>query len=56
MLANRLHAGFVSLHKPSKLPSKRLSETYDLEYGTDTFQIHIDAIEKAIGCLYIMMY
>ncbi|SEL29067.1 adenine phosphoribosyltransferase [Maribacter orientalis] len=46
MLANRLNAGFVPIRKPGKLPSTTLSETYDLEYGTDTLEIHIDAIEK----------
>ena len=46
MLANKLNAGFVPIRKPGKLPSATLSETYDLEYGTDTLEIHIDAIEK----------
>jgi adenine phosphoribosyltransferase len=46
MLADRLGAGFVPIRKPGKLPSKTLSETYDLEYGTDSLEIHIDAIEK----------
>ena len=46
MLACKLNAGFVPIRKPGKLPSTTLSETYDLEYGTDTLEIHIDAIEK----------
>ncbi|APQ18177.1 adenine phosphoribosyltransferase [Maribacter hydrothermalis] len=46
MLAERLNAGFVPVRKPGKLPSKRISETYNLEYGTDTLEIHLDAIEK----------
>ena len=46
ILANKLNAGFVPIRKPGKLPSTRLSETYDLEYGTDTLEIHIDGIEK----------
>jgi adenine phosphoribosyltransferase len=46
MLANKLNAGFVPIRKPGKLPSTTLSETYNLEYGTDTLEIHIDAIEK----------
>ena len=46
MLAERLEAGFVPIRKPGKLPSKVLSETYELEYGTDTLEIHIDAINK----------
>ena len=46
MLASKLNAGFVPIRKPGKLPSTTLSETYDLEYGTDTLEIQIDAIEK----------
>lgn len=46
MLAERLQAGFVPIRKPGKLPYKTLSEAYDLEYGTDTLEIHIDGIEK----------
>ncbi|MDF4202332.1 adenine phosphoribosyltransferase [Maribacter sp. SA7] len=46
MLAQKLNAGFVPVRKPGKLPSTTLSETYDLEYGTDTLEIHIDGIEK----------
>tara|TARA_R110002074_G_scaffold59183_1_gene144187 strand:- start:18792 stop:19304 length:513 start_codon:yes stop_codon:yes gene_type:complete len=46
MLANKLNSGFVPIRKPGKLPSTTLSETYNLEYGTDTLEIHIDAIEK----------
>jgi len=36
LLAQKLNAGFVPIRKPGKLPSETLSETYDLEYGTDT--------------------
>lgn len=46
MLAHRLNAGFVPVRKPGKLPSSTLSETYDLEYGSDTLEIHMDGIEK----------
>lgn len=46
MLAERLNAGFVPIRKPGKLPSATLSETYDLEYGTDTLEIHKDGIQK----------
>jgi adenine phosphoribosyltransferase len=45
-IANELGAGFVPIRKPGKLPSKKHSETYSLEYGTDTLEIHEDAIEK----------
>ena len=46
LLASRLNAGFVPIRKPGKLPSTTLSETYDLEYGTDTLEIHTDSIQK----------
>jgi adenine phosphoribosyltransferase len=47
-LAYALHAGFVPVRKPKKLPAERISITYDLEYGTDTLEMHKDAIVK--GC------
>jgi adenine phosphoribosyltransferase len=43
-VAVRLGAGFVPVRKAGKLPSEVHSETYDLEYGTDTLEIHRDAI------------
>ena len=45
-LAYRLKAGFVPIRKPKKLPAATESITYDLEYGTDTLEIHKDAIGK----------
>jgi adenine phosphoribosyltransferase len=45
-LAYRLGAGFVPVRKPKKLPAKTASVTYALEYGTDTLEIHEDAIQK----------
>lgn len=44
-LAYRLNAGFVPVRKPRKLPGPTARVTYDLEYGTDTLEIHQDAIE-----------
>jgi adenine phosphoribosyltransferase len=44
-VARNLSAGFVPIRKPGKLPCKKLSLTYDLEYGTDTLEIHADAIK-----------
>jgi adenine phosphoribosyltransferase len=44
-LAQSLSAGFVPIRKPKKLPFRRHSITYDLEYGSDTLEIHEDAIE-----------
>ena len=43
-LALKLGAGLVPIRKPRKLPGKCLSYSYDLEYGTDTLEIHADAI------------
>ena len=43
-LAYRLGAGFVPVRKPKKLPWKTASVTYELEYGTDTLEVHQDAI------------
>ena len=39
-----LSAGFVLVRKPGKLPHKKVSKTYDLEYGKDTLEMHADAI------------
>ncbi len=44
-LADRLNAGFVPIRKKGKLPYKTLSQEYSLEYGLDTIEIHVDAVE-----------
>jgi adenine phosphoribosyltransferase len=46
VLAYKLGAGFVLIRKPGKLPAETFSETYELEYGTDTIEMHKDAIEE----------
>jgi adenine phosphoribosyltransferase len=46
LLAEALNVGFVPVRKPKKLPFETISATYDLEYGTDALEIHIDAIQK----------
>jgi adenine phosphoribosyltransferase len=46
LLAEKLNAGFVPIRKPGKLPAKTIKETYSLEYGEDSVEIHVDAIEK----------
>src|ERR1041384_6496887 len=43
-LAYRLNAGFVPVRKPKKLPAETVKYTYQLEYGTDTLEIHKDAV------------
>jgi adenine phosphoribosyltransferase len=45
-LAYQLEAGFVPVRKPGKLPAATISESYALEYGTNTVEVHVDAIEK----------
>lgn len=45
-LAEKLGAGFVMVRKPGKLPAEVIEETYTKEYGTDTIQIHKDAIDE----------
>lgn len=44
-LAVKLNAGFVPIRKPGKLPAETISESYTKEYGTDTIEIHKDAID-----------
>ncbi|MCA8980113.1 MAG: adenine phosphoribosyltransferase [Planctomycetes bacterium] len=46
-LAHHVGKGFIPIRKPGKLPWKTASESYELEYGTDTIEIHIDATEGA---------
>lgn len=45
-LAYKLGAGVVLVRKPGKLPSETFKKTYDLEYGSDTLEIHTDSIKK----------
>jgi adenine phosphoribosyltransferase len=46
LLAQKLNAGFIPVRKPKKLPFETISASYALEYGTDTLEMHIDAIQK----------
>jgi adenine phosphoribosyltransferase len=46
LLAYKLECGFVPVRKPGKLPAEIISESYTLEYGTNTLDIHLDAIQK----------
>jgi adenine phosphoribosyltransferase len=52
-MAHALGAGFVPVRKPRKLPHTVRSVEYDLEYGTDTLEIHADAIEPGQNVLII---
>jgi adenine phosphoribosyltransferase len=46
LLADRLGLGFVPVRKPGKLPAQTLKATYALEYGTDSLEMHADALRK----------
>ena len=52
-IAYKIGAGFVPVRKKGKLPCKTISATYELEYGTDTLEIHEDAIEPGEKVLII---
>lgn len=53
ILAERLNCGLVLIRKPGKLPAETISESYELEYGTDRLEIHKDAITKGQKVLLI---
>lgn len=52
-LAYNLGLGFIPIRKKGKLPGKTVSQSYELEYGTDTIEIHDDALEKGARVLLI---
>ncbi|MCK4577669.1 MAG: adenine phosphoribosyltransferase [Candidatus Marinimicrobia bacterium] len=52
-LAHALGRGLVVVRKPGKLPADTIQETYELEYGSDTLEIHSDAIRKGQRCVVI---
>ncbi len=52
-LANELGCAFIPIRKPNKLPYKTFKQKYSLEYGTDTVEIHKDAIENDDNILLI---
>lgn len=45
-LANMLHCGFIPIRKPNKLPAETIKENYTLEYGTNTIEMHRDAVKE----------
>ncbi len=45
-MAYRMGTGFIMIRKPGKLPADVISETYALEYGEDTIEMHRDAVGK----------
>ncbi len=53
IVAYNLNAGFVPVRKPGKLPSDTVSESYDLEYGSDTLEMHSDAVKEGENVLIV---
>lgn len=53
VLAQKLKVGFIPIRKEGKLPFKKMKESYSLEYGTATIEIHKDAIKKGQKVLII---
>ena len=52
-VANQLRSGFVPIRKAGKLPHLTISESYGLEYGVDTLEVHVDAITTGANVLLI---
>jgi len=52
-LAYRMNIGFIPVRKPGKLPYKTTSVTYELEYGSDSLQMHVDAVKPGDRVLII---
>ena len=52
-VARELNTGFIPIRKPDKLPYKTETVTYDLEYGTDSVQVHRDAVEPGAKVLMV---
>jgi adenine phosphoribosyltransferase len=53
IVAYSLNAGFVPVRKPGKLPSESVSESYDLEYGSDALEMHRDAVQEGENVLIV---
>ena len=53
LVADRLGAALAPVRKPGKLPSQTIRETYELEYGTDSIEIHTDAVAKGQNVLLV---
>lgn len=52
-MAYKLNCGFIPIRKPNKLPAKTIKESYDLEYGSDSIEIHADSIEQGANVLVV---
>src|SRR3989338_8316785 len=52
-IASKLHKGFIPIRKEGKLPHKTEKESYELEYGRATIEVHVDAIPKGAKVLLV---
>ncbi|MCK4998118.1 MAG: adenine phosphoribosyltransferase [Anaerohalosphaera sp.] len=52
-VAKAINAGFIPMRKPGKLPHKSESLSYDLEYGSNTIEVHVDAIKPGSKVLMV---
>jgi adenine phosphoribosyltransferase len=52
-MAYKMNLGFIPIRKKGKLPGKTISQDYQLEYGTDTIEIHDDALDKGHNILLV---
>lgn len=52
-VAEELGCGFAPVRKPGRLPYQTVQVSYDLEYGSDTLEIHVDAVEKGSRVLIV---
>lgn len=52
-MAYKLNCGFIPIRKPNKLPAATIKESYDLEYGSDTIEMHADSFEKGANVLVV---
>src|SRR5574344_262373 len=52
-MAYKMNVGFVPIRKPKKLPAATYSQSYDLEYGKDTIEVHKDAFKKGDNVLIV---
>lgn len=53
IVAYDLNAGFVPVRKPGKLPAEKIRQTYDLEYGTDSIEMHRDGVQPGENVLIV---
>lgn len=52
-LASHLELGFIPIRKTNKLPAETVGQDYDLEYGTDRLEMHVDSVSKADNVLLV---